>query len=57
MNVNGLLCETLHPENIIAKLYTKAFDNTERQDIIFQMNNSLEKKDLQGYKSALKRLR
>jgi hypothetical protein len=57
MNVNGLICETLHPENIIAKLYTKEFDYTERHDIVFQMNNSLEKKDLQGYKSALQRLR
>ena len=56
MNVNGLVCETLHPENIIAKLYTNNYTEDERNTIIFQMNDSLAKRDLQGYKCVLDKL-
>ncbi len=56
MNVNGILCETLHPENIIAKLYNGAFTEEERNNIIFLMNDALEKKDLVKYKTALNRI-
>jgi hypothetical protein len=56
MNVNGLMCETLHPENIIAKLYNGAFTEEERNNIIFLMNDALEKKDLVKYKTALNRI-
>jgi hypothetical protein len=56
MNVNGLMCETLHPENIIAKLYNGDFTEEERNDIIFLMNDALEKKDLVKYKTALNRI-
>ena len=54
MNVNGLMCETLHPENIIAKLYTSDFDESNRSDIICQMNYALERKDLNKYKDVIK---
>jgi hypothetical protein len=56
MTVNGLQCETLHPANLIAKLYTKKMPATEREAIIIQMNTSLQKKDFVGYKNAIQKL-
>ena len=53
MNVNGLICETLHPENIIAKLYTNNYLDEERNTIIFELNDSLIKRDLPKYKALL----
>uniref|UniRef100_A0A6C0IMP7 Hedgehog/Intein (Hint) domain-containing protein n=1 Tax=viral metagenome TaxID=1070528 RepID=A0A6C0IMP7_9ZZZZ len=51
MNVNGLMCETLHPDNVIAKLYTQ-YTPEERNDIVLLMNEALEKKDIIKYKSV-----
>jgi hypothetical protein len=34
MNVNGLICETLHPENAIAKLYKNNYKEEERNRFI-----------------------
>jgi hypothetical protein len=56
MNVNGLICETLHPENIIAKLYIRDFTKEERNDIIILMNDALKQGDLIKYKSSLARI-
>jgi len=53
MNVNGLVCETLHPENIIAKLYSDNITEGKRNDIIILMNDALKQRDLVKYKSAL----
>jgi len=46
MRINNLICETLHPNNIIAKLYTKKFKytNETRQKIIVLLKEYLEKK-------------
>jgi len=41
MNVNGLICETLHPENRIAKLYINNYTSEERNRIISRTNTSL----------------
>jgi surface protein len=56
INVNGLLCETLDPENIIAKLYRHNYNETERNDIIILMNRSLKDRDLVEYTSVVNRL-
>jgi surface protein len=53
MSVNGLVCETLHPENIMAKLYTNGYAEEERNAIVVTINESLAKRNLQSYKSAL----
>jgi surface protein len=55
MSVNGLVCETLHPENLIAKLYTQ-FSPAERNNIILLMNDALKQKDSNKYKNALARI-
>ena len=56
MRVNNLICETLHPENIIAKLYTNNYTGEERTDIIIQLNESLEKKEYVKYKNVVNKL-
>jgi hypothetical protein len=53
MSVNGLVCETLHPENIMAKLYTNGYAEEERNAIVVTINESLAKRNLQNYKSVL----
>jgi hypothetical protein len=56
MRVNNLECETLHPDNTIAKLYTGRFDDLERNELIHLMNDSLERKDYPMYKNVVQRI-
>jgi hypothetical protein len=56
INVNNLICETLHPENIIAKLYRQNYTDTERTALVYQMNTALVKNDFTSYKSVVDRL-
>jgi hypothetical protein len=56
MSVNGLVCETLHPENIIAKLYTKKYSEAERNAMIRELNDSLHNKNLPQYKKVINHL-
>ena len=56
MQVNNLICETLHPDNIIAKLYNKQMSEDERATFIVLLNNSILKKDYPAYKKIVKRL-
>jgi surface protein len=53
MTVNGLQCETLHPENLIAKLYRKHLSAEERHRTICIMNESLQQRDLLTYKKSI----
>ena len=39
MNVNNMIVETLHPENIIAKLYLNNYSKIETLKIIKQINH------------------
>lgn len=56
MEVNNLVCETLHPENIIAQLYTSNLSETYKNNIIVTMNSALQSKDMVAYKSMVNRL-
>ena len=56
MNINNLVCETLHPENIIAKLYNANYTHTEQQTLVYQLNTSLKNKDIKGYKAVVNKL-
>lgn len=56
MLVNNMVCETLHPENVIAKLYNSSFSQQYKNKLICLMNESLQKKDLQMYKSIVNRM-
>ena len=56
MYVNNILCETLDPENIIAKLYKSKYSQTYKQNIVYLLNESFRKKDLYAYKNIVNRL-
>ena len=56
LNVNGLICETLHPENIIAKLYMNNYNEEEKHTIILHLNDSLRTKNLPQYKKVVNHL-
>ena len=53
INVNNLICETLHPDNIIAKLYMRKEDI---RPLVCQLNSSLENKDFDSYSDVVHRL-
>jgi hypothetical protein len=53
MNVNNMICETLHPKNIIAKLYTNGYSDEFKNKIVVLMNESIAKKDVMAYKSIV----
>jgi hypothetical protein len=57
MMINNLVCETLHPENIIAKLYTNDYTDEMRNNIIGQINDSLVNKDTWLYKHMVKKIK
>jgi len=54
IHVNNLTCETLDPENIIAKLYTEHYDEEYKNNIIVRMNDYILKKDYPSYKKIVK---
>jgi uncharacterized membrane protein len=53
INVNNLVCETLHPDNIIAKLYMRHENIT---SLVIELNSSLQNKDVVSYKNVVHRL-
>ena len=50
INVNNLICETLHPKNIIAKIYNSKLSEKYKNKIIIIMNNSIKNNDYLIYK-------
>ena len=57
VHVNNLLCETLHPKNNIAKLYTNNFNEDYKNTIIVMMNDSILNNDFQLYSKVIEILR
>jgi len=53
INVNNLVCETLNPDNIIAKLYMR---NENITSLVIELNASLKNKDVVSYKNVVHRL-
>jgi len=56
MTVNNLECETLHPDNSIAKLYNAGFTAEETNTLIIEMNEALRQKNFSQYKNAVNRI-
>jgi hypothetical protein len=56
MMINNLICETLHPSNIMAKLCRGKYRESERKKIISALNKALKKNDLEGCKRIYKSL-
>jgi hypothetical protein len=53
MNVNNMICDTLHPKHIIAKLHTNGYSDEFKNKIVVLMNDSISKKDVMAYKSIV----
>jgi hypothetical protein len=56
MEVNNLICETLHPSNIIAKLHKSFYSEEDKTNIIIMMNDAINKNDYSAYKKIASRL-
>uniref|UniRef100_A0A6C0D950 Hedgehog/Intein (Hint) domain-containing protein n=1 Tax=viral metagenome TaxID=1070528 RepID=A0A6C0D950_9ZZZZ len=54
INVNNLTCESLDPDNVIAKLYTEYNDEKCKNSLIIKMNESILKQDYPTYKNIVK---
>jgi len=48
--VNNLICETLHPNHLIAKLYNSVYENEYKNKITIIMNDAIKKKNYNSYK-------
>jgi hypothetical protein len=57
IHVNHLLCETLHPKNLMARLYTSSLNETDKNNMIVAMNDSIDKKDPDSYKKIIHSLK
>jgi hypothetical protein len=57
MMINNLICETLDPSNIMAKLYRGKYSSSEKNKIISELNKALKKNDLEGCKRIYKSLK
>ena len=56
IKVNNIICETLHPNNIIAKLYNSNYGEEYKNKIICIMNESINKNDKISYKKIVKHI-
>jgi hypothetical protein len=56
MLVNNLICETLHPENIMAKICCGKYTTEEKKKIYNKLNKILSKNDIIGCKKLYKSL-
>jgi hypothetical protein len=53
IKVNGMVCETLHPKNAIAKLYNSSIDENTRVKLINEMNDKLMKRNFNAFKKTV----
>jgi hypothetical protein len=56
IKVNNMICESLHPENVIAKLYKSNYDEKYKKKIIVVMNESINNNNHTSYKKIVKRI-
>ena len=56
IRANNLQCETLHPQNIIAKLYTSCVSESYKSKLTSLINESIVKNDYTAYKKIVSRL-
>jgi len=49
MMINNMKCETLHPENIMAKIYTSKCDKSDKQLLLKQLSKIIKNEDIHGY--------
>ena len=54
MRVNNMMVETLHPNNIIARLYLRTFRGDQRRKLIADLNTSLLDKNTKKYRQLVR---
>lgn len=54
LKVNNLICETLHPENVVAQLCVGNFNESDKGDIIKTLNNCIYKNSPKEYDALVK---
>ena len=57
MMINNLICETLHPENIMAKIHIGKYSNTEKNKLYKQLSELIESGDEPAYNKFYSTLR
>jgi hypothetical protein len=53
VKVNGMVCETLHPKNAVARLYNSSIDESTRVKLINEMNDKLVKGNFDAFKKTV----
>jgi len=56
MSVNNIICETLHPNNLIARLYNSNLGEEFKQKMIIQMNEAVKNENQESYEQAAVKL-
>lgn len=54
LKVNNLICETLHPENVVAQLCLGNFNESDKGDIVKTLNNCVYKNSPKEYEALVK---
>jgi hypothetical protein len=59
--VNNLICESLHPRNVVSKLYSSCLNKTQKKNFVSALNDLLKKKtcsrsDVQKYNTLINSL-
>jgi hypothetical protein len=50
ITINNLICETLHPDNFIARLYNSNISEDYKNKLVVLMNDSIKKNNITSYK-------
>lgn len=53
VGVNNLICETLHPKNLIAKLYRSELHDKFKENIVIELNKATKNRDFNKYKKIV----
>jgi hypothetical protein len=53
IEANNMRCESLDPNNVIAKIYMSNLSVTNKNDIVFSMNKALVTRDLETYRTLV----
>ena len=56
IKVQNMFVETLHPDNIIAKLYNSNLSEEKKMDFILEINKCVEKEDYEAFHSIKSRI-
>jgi hypothetical protein len=56
ISVNNMICETLHPNNLVAKLYNSKLTPEFKQNMILKINEAILNEDHKSYKDVIEKI-